>query len=102
MIQRIKTLGQILTDPNVTLEEVKEFITLLPSNIRDYRINEERAVVWAVEDIQMEAQEMGITISPEDAEEVLDSITFDHDANVGVNWDVIRFHLENLLEREVG
>lgn len=102
MIQRIKTLGQILTDPNVTLEEVKEFIKLLPSNIRDYRINEERAVVWAVEDVQMEAEEMGITISVEDAEEVLDAITFDHDATIGVNWDVIRFHLDRFVEEKVG
>ncbi len=53
-------------------------------------------IVWTVEDIQERAKENGQKISKAVARKVLQSIKKNHDCNVGINWEVIDYHLDNL------
>ena len=46
-------------------------------------------VLWSVEDIKAQAESMDIELSEEEAEEVLKTAIDNHDANVGINWEVI-------------
>lgn len=54
-------------------------------------------VFWNKEDVMLKAEHMGITLSEEQVEDVMQNIRDDFDANIGVNWDVIRYHIENLV-----
>jgi hypothetical protein len=50
------------------------------------------ASIWTIEDVA----EVSPGITDEDAMAVLDAALDNHDANIGINWDVLRFHAENL------
>lgn len=50
------------------------------------------AEVWHTEDVA----EVAPGISADDAMAVLTAVLDNHDANIGINWDVLRFHTENL------
>ena len=59
------------------------------------------AIKWYIEDVQHIAQEkFNKTISDEDALIVLHYIDKKHDANIGINWDVIQFAIEDLQEHQ--
>jgi|688.fasta_scaffold106036_4 hypothetical protein len=49
------------------------------------------AVIWTVEDVQSVAKGEGIVMTDDEANEILDLMLGDHDANVGFNWDSIRY-----------
>lgn len=50
---------------------------------------------WSTEDVLFRAEEMGYDISEEDADIILDDVERYHDASIGINWDVISYHIEN-------
>jgi hypothetical protein len=50
---------------------------------------------WSTEDVLFKAEEMGYQISEEDADVILDDVEHYHDASIGINWDVISYHIEN-------
>ena len=54
-------------------------------------------VLWHINDVK----ELRPDLSDEQCRKVLQQCEHDHDANIGINWDVISFHAENLFpERE--
>lgn len=48
--------------------------------------NRQIAIIWSVEDVQ----EVRENLSDEQAMKVLKEVKLRHDANIGVNWDVIK------------
>ena len=58
-------------------------------------------VSWHVDDVfsVIEDRFDSIEFSKEEAVEVLDNMKRSHDATIGINWDVIEVHIENVLER---
>ena len=50
-------------------------------------------VVWHVDDVIERAIELGIEIGIDDGRAVLASVKKTHDACIGINWDVIDYHL---------
>ena len=48
-------------------------------------------VTWSIEDIRS----LGYTCTDEQGSKVLSDVLKYHDANVGINWDVISFHCDN-------
>jgi len=52
-------------------------------------------LIWSTDDILGYANEIGVTITYEDAEKILDNIYHFHDASIGVNWDVIGSYIYN-------
>ena len=58
-------------------------------------------IKWYIEDVQHITQErFNKTISDKDALIVLDYIDKKHDANIGINWDVIELAIEDLQEHQ--
>jgi acyl-homoserine lactone acylase PvdQ len=52
---------------------------------------------WSTEDVLMKAEEMDIELTEEQADIILDNIERHHDACVGINWDVIDYHIETYV-----
>lgn len=59
-------------------------------------INGELHIIWGVEDVLSRASDSGITITEEQALAILTAIGDSHDCNLGITWDTIDFHLENV------
>lgn len=54
---------------------------------------------WSTEDVLMQAEIMNIELTEEHADAILDNVVHYHDANVGINWDVLDFHIENFMDK---
>lgn len=58
--------------------------------------------VWCVDDVLELAENKGITLSRDEALEVMDSVGRNHDAEIGINWDVISHWIDIVVsDREV-
>lgn len=49
--------------------------------------------IWNVEDVLFKAEDLDITLTEDQAIEILRNIEDDIDCSVGVNWDVIEYHI---------
>lgn len=53
---------------------------------------------WSIEDIQSVADCMELPeLTPDQVEAVMDVVVESFDANIGVNWEVIEFAIEQVL-----
>ena len=52
--------------------------------------DDEIAIVWSVEDVMVECD----WLTEEQAMEVLHSLKHNHDATIGINWEVIYYNAE--------
>ena len=48
---------------------------------------------WSTEYIISQAFDMGVGLDIDQASEILEEVIDDHDASVGINWDVIEYHI---------
>lgn len=46
-------------------------------------------ITWCTDDVLKQAEEEGIILTLEQCKEVLDHVDKNHDATIGINWDVI-------------
>ena len=51
---------------------------------------------WSVEDVYGLAEDSGYPITEDDAKSVLSSVKKNFDANIGVNWEVLQYYLDDL------
>lgn len=56
----------------------------------------EIAVVWSAEDVKEECK----WLTDEQALDVLHAVEHRHDANIGINWDVIRWTADWMYPKE--
>ena len=54
------------------------------------------AIIWQVEDVQSVREH----ITDEQAAEILDMVEAKHDANMGVNWEMLEFWADELYPKE--
>ena len=47
------------------------------------------SIIWSVEDVILRAKDEGVEISVKEAQDILKSMDEGHDAEIGINWDVI-------------
>lgn len=59
--------------------------------------SEQISIVWHVDDVL----EVAPKLTREEAMEVLESVRHNHDANIGVNWDVLTANAEYLFPERV-
>lgn len=65
--------------------------------LQRYNLDDHMAVsLWSTADILCVAEDRGMRLTQEQANEVIDSIHRCHDASIGINWDVINAHLDFL------
>jgi hypothetical protein len=54
-------------------------------------------IKWSTEDVLAMADNMQVELTEKQADEVLENVFRYHDADVGINWGVIEYHIENLI-----
>ena len=75
--------------------QVNELIGILQ---RQYNQDDHIAVhIWSPEDVFQVAEEIGATISKNEAEEIIDDINRHIDSEYGVSWTTVRCVLEDYL-----
>ena len=51
-------------------------------------------IKWHIDDVKATAERMDIAIPDEDAREILEIVKHRHDAEIGINWEVIKVHID--------
>lgn len=51
---------------------------------------------WYVADVEEAANDLGVEITNEEAEEILHSVAHNFDANIGINWEVFYYHINTM------
>ena len=62
----------------------------------DIQDDEKITLSWHVDDIKGQAENRSMKITDQQAKDVLQAVKHKHDACIGVNWEVIDFHLDNV------
>lgn len=57
------------------------------------------AIRWCLEDVLHLAKSRGIRLSKAQASEVLEAAERRHDASVGINWDVLACHIDQIARK---
>lgn len=47
------------------------------------------SITWHIDDVLTQAENDGVNLTEKDAKTILKQIQKNHDANIGINWDVI-------------
>lgn len=55
-------------------------------------------ISWHIDDVKQQARDDGKTIYDEDAREILNLMDKNHDANIGINWEVISIWINYYLD----
>lgn len=83
------------------VEEVADQLEVTPEILDDPEEKDNSiSIVWWIEDVHQVAEQMKVTISDEDAREILKIIDRSHDANFGVNWEIIEIFINFYLEEK--
>jgi hypothetical protein len=55
------------------------------------------SITWTAEDVEYQAKNMDIVLSDEEVSEVLSLMESEYDATVGINWDIIGWHIDYVV-----
>jgi len=55
-------------------------------------------IKWCIEDILESAKQRGIKLTKKEASDVLSLAERRHDASIGINWDVLNYHIDEIVE----
>ena len=58
------------------------------------------SIKWSTYDVLGLADEMGIKLTDQEADEILDQMERFHDAQIGINWGVIEIYIEEHQEEK--
>ena len=95
----IKTIGgEIYRESHLksALYHLKEAGYGYKTNELDFDPETQIAIIWGLEDVKSLAKDNHINITDQQALEILHKIEKQHDATIGVNWEVISCHLSML------
>lgn len=73
-------------------------------NQKEYNIPEKQqvddsiSVNWHFQDVKERAAQRKISLTCDQAREVLASVKLRHDPEIGINWDVIDVHIDMLVD----
>jgi len=75
----------------------KEHIEWLKQHYKDDEVL--AVAIWQVDDVLVQAEERGIKVSKEQAEDILERIDRMQDATLGITWDTIDCYLDELEDK---
>ena len=52
---------------------------------------------WFIEDVEMMCEQMEVTLTPDEMEDVLHNVANSFDANYGIAWDNFQYAIESIL-----
>ena len=76
--------------------KVKEMMKKLKQMNPDEEI---ASIIWTVEDVIESAIQHKVKITDAQAENVLRLCVSEHNAEIGINWDVIAFHIQQVTQK---
>jgi hypothetical protein len=53
---------------------------------------------WHIDDVQGQAENMGEELTEQECRDVLAMVMRRHDCNIGINWDVIDYWIDEILK----
>ena len=53
---------------------------------------------WHIDDVAMQAESQGETLTEEECRDVLAMVMRKHDCNIGINWDVIDYWIDEIVK----
>jgi hypothetical protein len=86
-----ETFPDGIIDDTVHLEEA------IRSGLNEYWDGSIVGSVWCIDDVIENARQHGLEVSEKQAKAVLDLALHKHDAEIGINWDVLLIHTEGVL-----
>ncbi len=63
----------------------------------DQKMLDEITIKWHIQDVLMQAEQNGITLSEQEARQVLKQMEDTHDCCYGITWDTVDTCTENIL-----
>ena len=95
---------QSITDalylPESVTQAEYDLIERILSDLRDYG-SKKIAVIWSADDVHVAAENCeDVQLTEDEAESVLELVEKYHDANEGINWDVLSYHIQNFKQHE--
>ena len=85
---------------------IKQFLLdhqLSTNDLRNYcnLIGQEISLIWGINDVHQANKNLNHRVlSDEEALVILGNVEHDHDANHGISWDTIAWHITNYFETE--
>jgi len=55
------------------------------------------AIIWTTEDVFTESENIDTKISEKEAQEILGILDRKHDASIGISWDTISCHIDEII-----
>ena len=55
-------------------------------------------VKWCIEDVIQSAKQRNIKLTKKEASDVLSLAEHRHDASIGINWDVLDYHIDQIVD----
>ena len=59
------------------------------------------AVIWTTEDVFTESENIDTEISEEEAQKILEILDRKHDASIGISWDTISCHIDEIIHDRI-
>ena len=56
------------------------------------------SITWTDADVIHQAEDIGETLTEQEVSDILELMEKDHDATIGINWDVISFYIDKVIE----
>jgi len=60
------------------------------------------SILWNTDDVKHQAKVNGLKLTKIECREVLDACLDCHDANFGISWDTLDFHINNIFGDRIG
>ena len=60
------------------------------------------SILWNIDDVRRQAEISGLKLTKQECRDVLDACLDGHDANIGISWDILDYHICNLFGDRIG
>ena len=74
------------------------YLDILTKDSEDFEQYRKESVKWSVCDFIGRSEELGVKITTDEAQILLEVMISDHDAGTGVNWHTLDYYIENKNE----
>lgn len=97
IVRHTNEKGDILLERNVT----EGFWGKLWETLREEGAENKISANWCVADVLDQAERDEVEITEEEAKQILLNVDRYHDAEIGINWDVISCHIDMFINSKV-
>ena len=83
----------------LTIKEMTDLFLLNQRNIEAELLRRGTIIIgWSKEDVIAQAEADDVELTKDEITDVLSMMSYRHDATIGVNWDVISYHISRVVD----